>query len=96
MCHHPVRGADARWLRLVIPKEKFAHFHKRELILAQRHQCFFHLIKRGDQAAQVSTGLERGAHLTCVIIRIWHIQKEGIHVCFVEALLDVAQLEVYA
>ena len=92
MRHHSICGSDARRLWFVIAQQKLTHFHKGELTLAQSHQRFFHLVKGRDQASQVSTRLERGAHLSCVVIGIGNIQEEGIHVCFVKTLLDVTQL----
>ena len=96
MRDHPVRGAEAGRFRFVIAQQKLADFNESKFRLSQSLQCFFHLVERRDQAAQNTARFERGAHLCHVVIRIRHIEEEGVHVDFVEALLDVAQLEVHA
>ena len=88
MSKHPVCRADARRLRFVIAKQKLTDFHERKSVLAQCQQRLFYLIECGNQTAQESSGLESGAYLPGVIVRIGNIEEESIHVRFVEAFLD--------
>src|ERR1700752_1488472 len=96
MCDHAIGRAKTVWYSLVISQQNFTDFDKRKVGLAQCIESLFHLIESGNETTQETSRFERGAYLCDVVVRIRHIEEEGVHVSFVEAPLNIGQFEVHA
>ncbi len=96
MRDHAVCRADTSGFGFVVTQEDFADFDKCEFLFSQGNQRPFDLIESGNQGAEESAGPDGSADLRDVIIRIRHIEEEGVCVGFIEPLLNVAQFEGHA
>ena len=80
----------------IVAQHHLAHIDKGEMLRVEGIQQASDLVGGGQDAAEAAARLERLAHLGQVIVRIGHIQEQGVYICFFEAFGDIAGFEGHA